>query len=309
MLVRMRAFFAAHIKAARHSLVIGCRQPFVSSMTVLIIALMLTIPAIFWVFADNIDQVVSKWQSNEQVTLYLKPSLTVADETSLLNQVRTMVGVRDATLKSPAEGLAELSQQEGMLELVQDLAENPLPAVIDVTLAPGVNSLELRQTLLAQMKSSALVDQIKTDLQWTSRLDAIGYFLTVIAKVVMLFLAMAMILIIANTLRQAVLLRHEEIKVLKLIGAADAFIARPFLYSGMLFGLLGAMLAVIFVHVVLISLGNAVHQLVFAYQTHYDVLGLSVYQTLLLIVFAIGLGWIGACLSVKRQLASIEPYC
>jgi cell division transport system permease protein len=118
---------------------------------------------------------------------------------------------------------------------------------------------------------------------------------------------MAVIVIVGTTLRVAIHSRQEEIQVLKLIGAKDPFILRPFLYSGVWYGAIGAIFAIFLVNIFILSLGASVNQLAVAYQMHYPLTGLTIRQILLLVLFAIILGWVGARLSVKRQLASIEP--
>jgi len=300
--------FVSHAHAANNSLKILCRQPLATFMTVLAIAVMLTLPALFWVFTDNVEHLTSKWQRGEHISLYLKSSLSSADETAFLSQVRAEPGVGDATLKSAEEGLAELRQQEGMQDVMQYLTENPLPAVIEVVPTVDANTPEKLQQLYTKLQTLAPVEQAKVDMQWINRLDAIVHFLSIIARGLMMLLAVAVILIIGNTLRLAVHKRHEEIQVLKLIGAADSYIVRPFLYSGMLYGMAGAVFAVLLINIFIISMALVVNQLASAYQMHYVLLGLSLRQATLLILSAIVLGWLGARLSVKRQLASIEPY-
>jgi len=145
-------------------------------------------------------------------------------------------------------------------------------------------------------------------MEWIGRLDTLLSFASKLSHALLALLALAVVLIIGNTLRLAIQNRQEEIQILKLIGATDPFIMRPFLYSGAWYGLGGAVIAVFLVNVFILSLGMVVNQLAVVYQMHYPLTVLSVRQILLLIVFAIILGWIGARLSVKRQLASIEPY-
>ena len=120
--------------------------------------------------------------------------------------------------------------------------------------------------------------------------------------------SLAVVLVIANTLRLAIHNRHEEIQVLKLIGATDPYIARPFLYSGIWYSLAGAILAVLFVNLFMLILTSVVKQLASVYQMRYSITGLSVKQAYYLVLVSIILGWLGAQLSVNRQLASIEPY-
>lgn len=307
MLASLRTRLAAHWKAAKDSLLLLGRQPIASAMTVISIASILTLPAIFLELTDNVGYWTSKWQKDEHISLYLKPDLSLDQQMVVLKQVQALPLVEHATLKTPQEGLQELSLQEGMQDVMHDLSQNPLPAVIEIT--PHVfHSDEARQQFYTTLQGLNLVEQVKMDMQWLKRIEAILSFLAAMAHGLMLLLAFAVIFIIANTLRQTVYHRHEEILVLKLIGAKDSYILRPFLYSGVLYGLMSACLAILFTQLFTLKIGMAVNQLTQAFQTQYLLSGITLVQMLSLIAFAAGLGWLGACLSVKRQLVCIEPY-
>ena len=307
MLDSTRAWLAYHVQAALMSFNSLCRTPVATMMTVLVIALTLALPTIFWVIADNIQQLTMSWQRGGHISLYLKSPLTSENETTILLRVRGTIGVGHATLKSATEGLAELQQQEGMQDIMRYLPENPLPAVIDVIPAPEVNNADKLQQLYLQLKSYPQVEQAKLDMLWVNRLQAILGFISTLAHGLMLLLALAVVLIISNTLRLTIHSRYEEIQVLKLIGAKDSFIVRPFLYAGIWYGLAGAIFAVLLVNIFILSLTLVANQLFAVYQMHYSLLGLSTEQVILLLLSAIILGLLGAHASVKRQLAAIEP--
>jgi len=195
-----------------------------------------------------------------------------------------------------------------MHDIMRYLPENPLPAVIEILPALTVDSPAKFDLLARDLRALPEIDQAKLDMEWISRLHAFLGFAKKAANALMALLALAVVLIIGNTLRLAIHDRHEEIQILKLVGASDTFILRPFLYSGIWYGLAGAVLAVFLVNIFIFSMGIAVNQLAVVYQMHYPLSGMSIRQILLLVFFAIILGWLGARLSVKRQLASIEPY-
>ena len=308
MLKTTQALLTYHLQAAVQSLNLLCRKPLANLMTVIVIGIALALPALFWVFNDNLNKLTGGWQRGGHISLYLKSPLTEAEQTAVLEKVQNTEGVGQASLKSAADGLAELTQQEGMHDIMRYLPENPLPAVIDVIPALTIDSPAKLDLLDRQLEALPQVAQAKLDMEWINRLQAISGFVAEIGNALMALLALAVVLIIGNTLRLAIQNRQEEIQILKLIGAADPFILRPFLYSGIWYGLAGAILAVLLVNIFILSLGVAVNQLAFAYQMHYPLTGLSMRQILLLVLFAIILGWLGARLSVKRQLASIEPY-
>ncbi len=308
MLVKMRALLAYHVQAASSSFNRLCRRPLATLMTVVVIAIALSLPALFWVFTANVQQLMSGWQRGGHISLYLKPALSSADQTELLERVQATEGVGHASLKSAADGLAELQQQEGMHDIMRYLPENPLPAVIEVIPALAMNAPWQIEQLFTRLKAYSQVEQAKLDMQWINRLHAILGFVSKAAHALIALLAFAVVLIVGNALRLAIHNGHEEIQVLKLIGATDPYIARPFLYSGLWYGLAGAVLAVLFVNLFMLSLAAAIKELASAYQMRWPIMGLSVKQAYLFVFIACILGWLGAKLSVKRQLASIEPY-
>lgn len=308
MLKRSRAFFDYHIQAIAQSLNLLCRKPVATLMTMVVIAIALALPTLFWIFNSNLSQLTTGWQRTGQISLYLKTPLTQEAQMKLLEKVNTIEGVGQATLKSPEEGLAELTQQEGMQDIMRYLPENPLPAVIQVVPALFVDSPSKQDSLFSQLKGLKQVEQVKLDMEWITRLHAFSSFLSHLTDSLMVLLALAVFLIIGNTMRLALHHKQEEIQILKLIGATDPFILRPFLYSGIWFGLVGAVLAIFLVNIFILSLRGVMNQLIDAYQMNYPITGLSLGRILLLVFFSIILGLLGAGLSVKRQLASIEAY-
>lgn len=307
MLGNLEGWLAYHRHAAWMSLQGLYRQPLATSMIVLVIAVSLVLPAIFWMLADNMSRLSDNWKQSGHITIYIKTPLSAADEEAMLMHVRETAGVGQVTLRSAAEGLLELQQQEGMQDVVQYLPDNPLPAVMDVVPSLDMNTPEKMEQLYLQLKSYPSVEDVKLDMQWVNRLHAILHFVNQLAQGLMILLASAVILIIGNTLRFAIQKRNDEIKVLKLIGAQDAYILRPFLYTGVWYGLAGALFAILMINILMIILTLVVNQLASAYQMHFALAGLTLRQMALIVLSAVALGWVGASLSVRRQLASIEP--
>lgn len=308
MLKNLRTWLAYHLQAATTSFNFLCRRPVATLTTVIVIAIALTLPALFWVFTDNLSQLTIDWQRGGHISLYLQSNSTPEEEKAILEKVRGTDGVGQATMKTRSEGLAELQQQEGMHDIMRYLPENPLPSVIEVTPSLAINNPLKIQQLFERLKVFPSIEQAKLDMEWITRLHAILSFVTKITHALMSLLALAVVLIVGNTLRLAIHNRREEIQVLKLIGATDSFITRPFLYSGIWYGMVGAIFAVLFVNIFMLSVAVAVQELAAVYHMHYPLLGLSVKQAYLIVFAAVVLGWLGARLSVKRQLAIIEPY-
>ncbi len=308
MLNNWRSFLTYHLQAASNSLSLICQKPIETSLTVVVLAIALTLPTLFWVFINNFEKIATNWQRGGYISLYLKPSLSASEEVNFLERLRKMETVGSVNLKSPAEGLAELQQQEGMQDIMRYLPENPLPTAIEVIPALGFTKPFQLDQLYLRLKAEPQVEQAKLDRQWITKLQAILGFATKIEQALMALLGLAVILIIGNTLRLAIHNRSEELRVLKLVGATDSFITRPFLYTGMWYSLMAAILALLFVNIFMLTLTLALKQLALAYQMHFPLILLSVKQAYLLVLTAVFLGWLGAKISVKNQLAFIEPY-
>lgn len=145
-------------------------------------------------------------------------------------------------------------------------------------------------------------------MQWVQRLHSVLGFIRYITDSLLVLLAVAVTLIIANTLRLALYRQQEEVSVMKLIGATDAYIIRPFLYSGIWYAVLGAVIAVLLVNIFIYGLGAAVTHWLSFYDMNYPFTGMNPRQILLLLLFSATLGWIGARFSVKRQIHFIEAF-
>ena len=296
-----------HRKAMQHSLSTLMRKPFATLTTVLVVAITLSLPVLFWIIMSNMDRLTINWQQGDHISLYLQSSLSEANRQSLLSTIKKTAGVEQVILKSAAEGLAELQSQEGMTNLLLDLPENPIPAMIDVTPSKTLTDPEAVQRLFLQLQSLTGVDQAKLDVEWIKRLHALFLFITTLTQGLIVLLCFAVILIIGNTLRLAMQNNLDEIQVLKYIGAPDSYIIRPFLYAGIWYGLAGALVALLLVSCMLYGLNYfGVKQLVAAFQLQFAIKGLSLIQILGLFVLASCLGWLGACLTVKRQLTALE---
>lgn len=307
MLKSIRIALTGHRQALLQSFKTLMDTPFATFMTLTVIAVALTLPALFWLLSTNIKQLTTSWQQGEHIALYLQVGLSEGDQQQLLKKIRTTQGVANAVLISPQEALRSLQQQEGLQDVNQYLTENPLPAVIDVTPEESFNQPETLNTLFQHLSAYPHVEQAKLDMQWVSRLYAILSFVTALAKAFMILLGFAVIMIIGNTLRLAIHKHYNEVKVLKLIGATNAYIARPFLYSGLWFGFLGAILALVLVYIFLWSLTAAFHEVLVLYHLQSMQIIFSWQACIALILIAMTLGWLGARLSIGRQLALIEP--
>ena len=145
------------------------------------------------------------------------------------------------------------------------------------------------------------------DTEWVKRLHAM---LDLLRRVVLLtgaLLGIGIVLIVSNTIRLDILNRRAEIEVMKLVGASDGFTRRPFLYSGIWYGLGGGLLALILVGVASTVLARPVAQLAFLYGSSFSMQGLKFVVSLAVLALAVGLSWLGSWLAATRHIRAIEP--
>jgi cell division transport system permease protein len=161
--------------------------------------------------------------------------------------------------------------------------------------------------LLDKLRKEREVDIGKLDIEWLERL----YSLLSIAKELVYLLAIllffAVVLIIGNTIRLNILSKRDEILVMKLVGATDAFIQRPFLYTGFWFGFLGGLMAWSTVTLILLWIGWSLDEFMQQYQIQLDITGLNIQALAFMLMLSVFLGLLGSFLSVQKHVNEIEP--
>jgi len=282
------------------------RSPLGSLATWLVIGVAMALPGALYLALDNLDRLASRWDGAAQISLFLK--LDVADEagSQLAQKLEREQGVAKVQFISRQQALDEFRELSGFGDVLNQLERNPLPAVIvvqplEATLGGGA------EKLLAKLKALPEVEQAVLDLQWVQRLTAIMALGQKLALALGLMLSIGVVLVVGNTIRLAIESRRDEIMVMKLVGATNRFVRRPFLYTGAWYGLGGGLVAWLALTICLLWLGNPVAQLAELYGSDFALGGVGLRVSLLLLAGGTLLGWLGAWFSVGRHLSAIEP--
>jgi cell division transport system permease protein len=152
-----------------------------------------------------------------------------------------------------------------------------------------------------------MVADVLLDMEWLNRLQSIALFGERLMWAFVAIALLACLLIIGNTIRLAVESRRQEILVIKLVGANNAYVMRPFLYTGFAYGGAGGLVALLITYSVKYWLGGPIEALANSYQTPYFALRFPLSLAFALLTVAIVLGMLGAWASARRQLKLIEP--
>ncbi|NKB46437.1 MAG: FtsX-like permease family protein [Legionellales bacterium] len=300
-------FLTRHIQAAGFSWRRLWRAPLASLMTIGVIGIALCLPLVLFVLVQNAQMLTTNLDHRGQVNLFLESSLTETELNEIFQALQIDVAVANFHYISPEQGLEDLQRETGLSDILQTLPNNPLPGVIEVTPAPEVIQQDRLQSFSQSLQQLPYVASAKLDMQWLQRLNYIVNVAQQAVNALLVLLSLAVLLIVSNTIRLATQNRRQEIIVCKLIGAHNRFVRRPFLYSGIWYGLLGGLVAWGFVTGLLWWLYAPMQRLVNSYYLEYHFTGLSWTTTLLLIGLSVGLGWLGSLIAVNRQIAAMEP--
>jgi len=303
----LRSWFGSHRDSARQALVRVRHYPFSSAMTVLVMTIALALPMGLSVLIGQVKQLGVNWQEAAQISVYLADDVSAEKQQSLTEQIRQLAGVAQAQLLDKDLALAEFQQHAGMGDALLQLDYNPLPSVIVVTplsIDGGAAALEPLRDRLAAIDG---VEQVQIDLLWVERLAAILAMFERFAGGLGVLLIIALLLVMANTIRLAIESRRDEILVIKLVGGTDAFVRRPFLYIGVLYGLLSGVLAWILLAFGLAWLNVTVERVASLYQSEFALFGMPFTDGLALVFGSMVLGLAGAWLAVGQHVRAIEP--
>lgn len=295
-----------HASTAVGSLGRLVRQPFASLMIVLVIAVTLALPAAINLVVKNARTVSASWDNALDFSVFLKQELSKGDAESLAQLIGQRADVDSVEVITADEALSEFKQQSGFGEALDQLPDNPLPHTLIVRPGPGntAASLILLQEEIGNLPET---DHVQVDTEWVQRFHAI---LDIVRQAIVIgaaLLGIAIVVIIGNTIRLDIENRREEIEVTKLIGATNAFVRRPFLWSGFWYGLLGGLMALALVYYGLYMIEGPVTRLAGLYQSNIAVSSLDLAESAAIVGVGVFLGLFGSWLTAARHMRRIEP--
>lgn len=304
---RITAYVIRHMQQAIGSIGDLWRTPFTSIMTVLVLGISLTLPATLHLFVKNTQTVTEQWDSASEITLFLKLSTTDKTAQNFVQRVQLYPEVDQVVYISAEQALREFKLISGFGQALEYLDDNPLPATVLVTPTKRFSQVQAARELLVKLEKEREVEQGKLDLEWLTRLEAMAALIEDMVIGIALLLCLSVVLIIGNTIRLAILNQKDAIAVMKLVGATDSFIQRPFLYAGVWYGVLGGLIASICVALLASYLSGALTNLTDLYQSQFVLSGLSFYEFMFLQIVAVSLGLLGSYISVYQHIRAIEP--
>ena len=299
--------FERHAQALLGSLGRLARQPLATLLTVIVIGIALALPAALYLAVANMRSVTRGLDDTVQLSVYFRLSTTEAEAKKAAAAIAARHGIAETKLVSPDEGLAEFQKLSGIGDALKALPDNPLPWLLQVRPAPPQDSAAAVESLAAELRKMDGVDLVEADTAWVRRLHAIEDTMQQLVLLVAAVLAAGVLAVVGNTIRLEINGRRAEIEVTKLVGGSNAFVRRPFLYSGLWQGLAGGLLAAGLVTIGLMVLEPFIARLAAAYGSSFALQGLSITEWPVVVGSGAALGFLGAWLAAAYHLRRIEP--
>lgn len=277
-----------------------------SLITIAVIGVTLALPTALYVLVGNASVVSDAWRGTVQLSLYLKTSTPETTGETLATTLQSDPQVASARYISKDAALDTFRDRSGFRAVLDLLDENPLPASIVLTPAATLDR-EAVEMLRGRMASLPEVELAQLDQLWLERLQALLLWVHRVIIMLALAISLAVVVIIGNTLRLEIARNRDAIVVMKLIGATERHIQRPYLYSGVLLGVLGGGMAWLLVALLVQVLRSPTRQLAHLYESSFQLAGPDLVTAAAVIGGGLILGGSSALWTVRRHLAGIEP--
>ncbi|MFT5573102.1 MAG: cell division transport system permease protein [Cryomorphaceae bacterium] len=310
----MLSYLIRHVQVLFATLGDMCRTPASSINTLIVVAITLLLPCLLYIGVKTAEQLNNNWQGRPQVSIFLDKTLGKQEAQLIFDEIRLHPAIELAEFISPEQALQEFrilsSSADSETSLSDELAflgENPLPPSIVVMPPKDSSESASLLALKEQLNKIEGIDIIRLDLDWTDRFAAILKVFTRVAGLLSILLAVGLILIVSNTIKLLILNRQQEIVITKLVGGTDAFVRRPFLYYGALFGLFGAAIALGLLLLAAFLIAEPLSELASLYETNSIIYQFSPMEMLATLFIGSFLGWMASRWSVAQHLRQIQP--
>lgn len=304
---KSQAYLHIHAHALFSSLGRLVRNLFTSVMTIMVMAITISLATGFYLLIVNMQQLTSSVESTNQVSLFLKSNVSDKTGKNLADKISKNSNIEQVKLITKKQALDEFKKYSGFGDALSVLKKNPLPTVIQILPNNSLDDLQSVELLVSELRKLPQVDFVQMDMQWVERLHSMMQIMQRGVFLLTVLLSFAVLFITGNTIRLELQNRREEVLVAKLVGATHSFIQRPFLYTGFWLGLLSGGVAWVLVLLMMLLLQTPVNRLSLLYDGVFDLSYLGFTDTLLLLIISSLLGVIGAWVVLRYQLKQIKP--
>lgn len=285
------------------------RRKFATFLTVLVIAVSLTLPTVSYLLWKNTRQAVQQFYPEPELTVYLHKNLTEQDIQRVVENLRKFETdkIEQVHYISREQSMSEFRSWSSTIgDALDILDDNPLPAVVVLKPKKSFSDDSQMQALRQNLQQIKGIQDVRLDNDWIGKLAILNQLIAKIAVTCTLLMLASVFLVIGNSIRSDVAGRHKEINVMQLLGATDYFITRPFLYMAMFYGLLGSLLAILFSSITVGYFADIVRYVAEMFTVTFEITLFDFSEFLFIVVASIFLAWLSAQLATNRYLRRLD---
>lgn len=232
---------------------------------------------------------------------YLKPGIDNDGLKDLKLAIQALDDVDHIQFISKQEALSRLkAQMAHQTSLFENLTQNPLPDSIEIRMKAATESWQNIDSLAAQIEALPQIDEVEYGQRWVGRFAQIISLFRLAGYAMGALFFMATIFIVANTIRLVIYSRHDEVEIMRLVGATDNFIKIPFYFEGLIQGALGALIGLAMLYIAFIFISSNVEKGFFPGLFRFHFLSPTLLLAILLVSMLVG--WLGCFISLKQFL-------
>jgi len=278
-----------------------------SFMICLVIGVAISLPGLFYVGVDNLSKLTDHMQDETEISLFLKLDASAKTVSAIEQTLTANIAIKHYQLVTKDEAWQRLQAQSETNNkanrAILQLSKNPLPDAFFVQ-AKSADPAAL-EALKNSLQTIPGVEQALVNTEWAQRLSILLKLAEKVIFFIAALLAIALLVIIGNTVHMQILTQKDEIEVSNLMGATSSFIRTPFLYAGMSYGFFGGLLAILMMMGILQMFNYTVAQISSLYSSDFRLSLVNSELFLIIIILAIFIGWLGSYIAVMRSIASV----
>lgn len=275
-----------------------------SVMMFLVIGITLSLPTTGFLLIQNASQISNKIQYEAELSIFLDKEIKAEQVDFLHSALKKNSLVKKIHFEPKLVAWEKLQAQLNLSSIEDGVSKNPLPDAFFISL----NTLETKKidSFVTDLKAIEGIEEIVLDGGWVKKLRSILYLIKIGIVILGCLLITVLVVVITNTVRLQTLTYQNEIEVSRLIGATNAFIQRPFEYTGLIYGLGGGLVTLGILKIILVSFNLVADRVENLIGGNITLNTFSVEQSIFIIIIAMFAGWIASYIAAKQAIHKLE---
>lgn len=275
-----------------------------SVMMFLVIGITLSLPTTGFLLIQNASQISNKIQYEAELSIFLDKEIKAEQVDFLHSALKKNSLVKKIHFEPKLVAWEKLQAQLNLSSIEDGISKNPLPDAFFISL----NTLETKKidSFVTDLKAIEGIEEIVLDGGWVKKLRSILYLIKIGIVILGCLLITVLVVVITNTVRLQTLTYQNEIEVSRLIGATNAFIQRPFEYTGLIYGLGGGLVTLVILKIILVSFNLVADRVENLIGGNITLNTFSVEQSIFIIIIAMFAGWIASYIAAKQAIHKLE---